>query len=82
MFESFDLQQVKLLVSLSERAVYDTRSKCHDQLTRLYYQRQELHTNRKKRLAFRSQAKRSVEGMCGSLGVVQPVQDQNSRGSV
>ena len=76
MLPPFNLQQVDLIVSLSQRAAEEASSKCQKQLPHLYNQRRTLLANRKKRLAFEARQKDELRKLYRSLGLVQPVEDQ------
>ena len=74
MSASHDLCNVHLIVNQSERVVEETRSKCQEQVPRLYNQRQLLLANRHKRLAREAKQRDELRELYRSLGLVQPVE--------
>lgn len=67
-----DLQTIKSLISLSNRAVLETCARCQDQLPRLYNQRQALVANRTKRLAREAKQNEELRELYRSLGQLKP----------
>ena len=78
MLASYDPQNVNLIVNASKRAHEEACSKCLEQLPRLYNQRQALLANREKRRAFEAKQRDDLRELYTSLGLVQPVEDQNN----
>jgi hypothetical protein len=73
MSTSIDPLTVDSLVSQSMLAVEETRARCQDQLPRLYNQRQVLHANRTRRLAWEAKHLEELRELYRSLGLVQPL---------